>query len=154
MVALGLRCGAQASHCSGFSSCGAWPLDAWASAGAAHRLHNTGSIVVTHGLGWSAARGIFWTRNQTCVPCTDRQIFIHWSTREVQSHLFLIPPEGSPDLHSKWEFLAFLNSDWKISLCIWKKIYPVWGLASCITDSWISDTTRSWYVNQACFWKS
>ena len=25
------RCGAWASHCGGFSCCGAWALDAWAS---------------------------------------------------------------------------------------------------------------------------
>ena len=38
-----LRCGAQASHCSGFSCCGAWALDAWASVVVACRLSSCGS---------------------------------------------------------------------------------------------------------------
>ena len=30
-----------------------------------------------------------WTRDQTCVPCIGRQIFNHWTTREVQTHSFI-----------------------------------------------------------------
>ena len=39
------NCSAQASHCGGFSRCGAWDLGAWAS------------VVVAHGLSYSIARG-------------------------------------------------------------------------------------------------
>ena len=38
LAALGLRCGARASHCSGFSCCGAW-----ASVVVAHKLSSCGS---------------------------------------------------------------------------------------------------------------
>ena len=37
-----LRCGVWASHCSGFSCCGAQALGAWASVVAAHRLSSCG----------------------------------------------------------------------------------------------------------------
>ena len=33
-----LRCSVQASHCGGFSCCGAWALGAWASVVVAHEL--------------------------------------------------------------------------------------------------------------------
>ena len=38
-----LRRGAQASHCGGFSCCGAWALGAWASVVVARRLSSCGS---------------------------------------------------------------------------------------------------------------
>ena len=38
-----LHCGARASHCGGFSCCGAQALGAWASVVVAHRLSNCGS---------------------------------------------------------------------------------------------------------------
>ena len=38
-----LRCGARASHCGGFSCCGAQALGAWASVLAAHGLGSCGS---------------------------------------------------------------------------------------------------------------
>ena len=38
LAALGLRCGARASHCGGLSCCGARTLGAWASAVVAHGL--------------------------------------------------------------------------------------------------------------------
>ena len=38
-----LHCGAQVSHCGGFSCCGAWALGTWASVAAAHRLSSCGS---------------------------------------------------------------------------------------------------------------
>ena len=37
-----LRCGVQASHCGGFSCCGAWALDAWASVVVARRRSSCG----------------------------------------------------------------------------------------------------------------
>ena len=37
-----LRCGARASHCSGFSCCGAQALGVWASVVAACRLSSCG----------------------------------------------------------------------------------------------------------------
>ena len=48
MAALSLRCGARASHCSGFSCCGAWALGARASVAVArgsleHRLSSCGA---------------------------------------------------------------------------------------------------------------
>ena len=42
LAALGLRCGAQASHCGGFSCCGPWALGARASEVAAHGLSSCG----------------------------------------------------------------------------------------------------------------
>ena len=38
-----LRCGARASHCSGFSCCRAWALDTWASVVVACRLSSCSS---------------------------------------------------------------------------------------------------------------
>ena len=43
LAALGLCCGAQASHCSGFSCCGAWALGTWASVVVARGLSSCGS---------------------------------------------------------------------------------------------------------------
>ena len=54
-----LLCSAQASHCSGFSCCGAQALGMQASAVVACGLQSTGSEVVAHGLSCSAACGIF-----------------------------------------------------------------------------------------------
>ena len=41
-----LHCGAQYSHCGGFSCCGAWAQGAWASEVVAHRLSSCGSQAV------------------------------------------------------------------------------------------------------------
>ena len=38
-----LHCSVQASHCSGFSCCGAWDLDLWASVVVARRLSSCGT---------------------------------------------------------------------------------------------------------------
>ena len=45
------------------------------------------SLVAACGLSCPGACGISvpWTRDQTQVPCTGRQIFNHWTTREVPS---------------------------------------------------------------------
>ena len=45
-----LRCGAWASHCGGFSCCGARALGAWASVVAARRLSSCGSRALEHRL--------------------------------------------------------------------------------------------------------
>ena len=42
-------CGAQASHCGGFSCCGARALGRWASVVVAPMLSSTGSVVVVDG---------------------------------------------------------------------------------------------------------
>ena len=61
-------CDVRASHCSGFSSCGAWALGI------------TG-FSSSNSWGLLAPRHVesSWTRDQTCVPCIDRQIFNHWT---------------------------------------------------------------------------
>ena len=45
-----LHCSVRASHCSGFSCCGAQALGTWASVVVARGLENAGSVVVVHGL--------------------------------------------------------------------------------------------------------
>ena len=45
-----LRCSAQASHCGGFSCCGAWALGTQASVVAAHELSSCGSQALEHRL--------------------------------------------------------------------------------------------------------
>ena len=75
LVVLGLRChtpalsscGAQASHCSGFSCCGARALGAWASVTAVPGLWSPGSVAVMHGLCCSVACGILLA--QALNPC-------------------------------------------------------------------------------------
>ena len=73
-------CGAQASHCSGFSlrstgsrgrsfrSCSSWALE--------HKLISCGtSFVAPQHAGW------------TSIPCTGRWIHKHWTTRKVHAHI-------------------------------------------------------------------
>ena len=43
LAVLGLHCGVRASHCGGFSSCGAQGLGAWASEVVARGLSSCGS---------------------------------------------------------------------------------------------------------------
>ena len=45
MAVLGLCCCARASHCGGFSCCGAWALGVWASVVVAHGFGSCGSRV-------------------------------------------------------------------------------------------------------------
>ena len=58
LAALGLRCGAWAYHCGGFSCCGARALGVWAS------------VLVAQGLSCSVACGIF--PDQGSNPCPLR----------------------------------------------------------------------------------
>ena len=64
-------CGAQASHCGGFSCCGAQALEPQASVAGEHGLVAP----------WHVESS--WTRDQTPSPGTGRQILIHCTTTEV-----------------------------------------------------------------------
>ena len=55
------HCGARASHCSGFSCCGA------------RALGHSGSVVVVHGLSCSKACGIFLAQGSNPSP-------LYWQT--------------------------------------------------------------------------
>ena len=96
--------GARASHCSGFSCCGARALGAWASVVAARglqqlwlvgsraqaqQLWRTGSVAPQH-------VGSSRTRARTRVPCIGRWILNHCATREAHISGF------KKDLKHKW----------------------------------------------------
>ena len=98
-----LRWGARASHCSGFSCCGAWALSAWASVVVAHGLSSCGSRAQQLWLagcraqaqqlwhtGLVALRHVrsCWTRARTRVPRIGRRMHNHCATREVPEMLF------------------------------------------------------------------
>lgn len=51
--------------------------DLWASVAAAHRL-----VALRH-------MESSWNKDRICMPCIDRQVRIHWATREVHAHAFL-----------------------------------------------------------------
>ena len=79
-----LRCGAQASHCGGFSCCAAGVLGARAqqlwlvgSREQAQQLWCTGLVALRH-------VGSSQTRARTHVPCIGRWILNHCATREAQ----------------------------------------------------------------------
>ena len=83
-----LHCSARASHCSGFSCCGAQALGVQAQQlwlmgyrAQAQQLWHTGLVAPWH-------VGSSWTSARTCVPCIGRQILNHCATREVQGFLF------------------------------------------------------------------
>ena len=80
-----LHCGARASHCGGFSCCGAWALGTWAQ-----QLWLTGLVAPRH-------VASSWTRARTHVPCIGRPILNHCATREVPKQqllsLVLLPDE-------------------------------------------------------------
>ena len=63
------HCGAQASHCSGFSFHRAQALAAQAS------------VVAMHGLSCSMAVESSQARDQICAPCIGRQNLLHCATR-------------------------------------------------------------------------
>ena len=59
---------------------------------AEHRLYDVrASVVVAHRLNCPEACGISLIRYQTHVPCIDRQILYHWTTRAVSSCIFQYP---------------------------------------------------------------
>ena len=95
-------CRVRASHCSGFSCCGAPTLGALASVVAARSLellrgmwNLSGIPRVKHGIPH---------RNQTCVPCIGRRIPIHCTTREVLSCL---PDASHSSSFEVGEFLGY-----------------------------------------------
>ena len=68
-----LSCGAQ-TYCNSFSCCRALALE--------HRLSSSGMWTsLLQGM-WAPPRPKI-TMDPTCVPCIDRQILNHWTTREV-----------------------------------------------------------------------
>ena len=87
-----LHCCAWASHCGGFSCCGAWALDTWASVVVAHGLTSCGSQALEHRLSSCGAqaqllRGMWdlpCTRARTHVPCTGKWILNNRATRATQ----------------------------------------------------------------------
>ena len=90
-----LRCGARASHCGGFSCCGAQALGVWASVVVARGLSScglVGSRAQAHQL-WRtdlvAPRhvGSSRTRARTRVPCIGRQILNHCTTKEAAERI-------------------------------------------------------------------
>ena len=68
---------AWASHCRGFSCCGARSLGTQAS------------VVVVHRLSCSTVCGIFPDQGSNPCPCFGRWILNHWTTREVPLHVYL-----------------------------------------------------------------
>ena len=75
-------CAAQASRCSDFS-CLEHRLWAHGLPAAARGLGGSDSRAGGHGLSCCAARGIFWTRDHTCVSCIGGRIPAHCTTGEV-----------------------------------------------------------------------
>ena len=63
-----LRCGAQASHCGGFSCCGAWALGSQGSVVVAYGLQSAGSVVVAHGFSCFVECGIFLDQESNLCP--------------------------------------------------------------------------------------
>ena len=63
---------------AGFSCCGAQAVGTQASVAADGGLWSLGSVVALHGLSCPTACEIFWTRDQTSVPCIGRQILNQW----------------------------------------------------------------------------
>ena len=66
-----LRWGAWASHCCGFSCCGARALGTRASVVVARGLESAGSVFVAHGFSCSMACGIFPGQGSNLCP-------LHW----------------------------------------------------------------------------
>ena len=100
------RAGGYSSlQCGGFSCCGAWALDAWASVVVARGLHSAGSVVVVHGLSCSAACGIFLDQGSN--PCP-----LNW-----QADSYPLCHQGSPDkgLFKKLRFLDFNQHVWSLN---------------------------------------
>ena len=97
-----LGCSARASHCGGFSCCGAWALGFRICSTQAQLLWPLGSVALRH-------VESFQTRDWTCVPCIDRWIPIHWTTREVP-RLFLLK---SDSLFSR---IGISQRRWKLNM--------------------------------------
>ena len=82
---------AWASHCSGFSCCGARALGTRVSVVAASELSSCGSRALEHRLSSCSTRDVIapqhvgssQTRDRTHVPCIGRRILNHCTTREA-----------------------------------------------------------------------
>ena len=46
-------------------------------------------------------KGSSGTRDQTCVPCIDRQILNHWTTRDIPQYMFFNTMLELPNLSIK-----------------------------------------------------
>ena len=92
LAALGLCCGVQASHCGGFSYCGAQALGALGAR--AQQLWLTGSRAQAQQF-WRSGLVALWyvgssqTRDRTRDPCIGRQTLNHCATREVPTYPYL-----------------------------------------------------------------
>ena len=91
-----LCCGAQASHCGGFSCCRARALGARASLIVACGLSSCGSWALERRFSSCGAQALaLWhvgssrTRGRTRVPCIGRRIPNHCTTREAHCQQFL-----------------------------------------------------------------
>ena len=81
----------RASHCSGFSCCGAWTLGERASVVVSRGLRCCGSWTPEHRpsscSAWAQLLRGMWdpcgTRAWTHIPCIGKQIFNHCATRET-----------------------------------------------------------------------
>ena len=76
-------------------------------------LERVGSVVVAQGLNCSSACGIFQDQGQTYVPCTARQNFNHWTTREVPNVSF----KSNIIFHSV-ETLSFISNTHLLITCV------------------------------------
>ena len=74
-----LCCSEWASHCGGFSCCGARALGVWASVVVARGLYSADSVVVAHGLSCSTACGIFPDQGLNPYP-------LHWQADSYPLH--------------------------------------------------------------------
>ena len=95
-----LSCSARASHCNGFSCCGAQALGC------------SDPVVVVHRMSCLRHVGSSWTRDQTGVCCIGRWILNQWTTREVPLlTLFIIScpalPLCSPPVATLFSSLYF-----------------------------------------------
>ena len=77
------NCNAQASHCGGFSCCGAWALGCAGFGSSSSRLQGVGSELWHSGLVAPSHVGSSRTTDQTHVLCLVRQILNHQTTKEV-----------------------------------------------------------------------
>ena len=92
-----LHCGAWASHCSGFSCCGAWALCAWASVVVARGLRSCGSRALEHRFSSCGTRAQLlcgmWNLPRPGIepvpPAVEVWSLNHWTTRGVP-YTFLI----------------------------------------------------------------
>ena len=93
---LGLRCCVWASHCSGFSCCGAQALGAWASVVVARGLSSCGSWALKHSLSSCGAQAQ-WLCGMWDLP---RPGFEPVSPALAGGLLTTVPPGKSPIIDS------------------------------------------------------